>query len=179
MRCGGGWKPAHGSDIEALPTETGSNKLGRAYGAMAPVLDPTNRQSRPTLHGPSLSGESTIFMERSVSRRTARLNGKSPSRRSPAPSSRCPESRAVPPRWTGVEYARFADDLVILVNSHPRQQWLRQAVEKRLREELAKLLVEVNEEKSRKVDLQRGESFGFLGLEFRRVGSRRGRRMPL
>ena len=82
-------------------------------------------------------------------------------------------------RGTGVEYARFADDLVILVDSHPRQQWLRQAVEKRLREELAKLLVEVNEEKSRKVDLQRGESFGFLGFEFRRVRSRRGRWMPL
>src|SRR5215471_15701029 len=49
--------------------------------------------------------------------------------------------------------------LVILVDSHARQQWLRQAVEKRLREELAKLQVEVNEEKSRKVDLQRGESF--------------------
>jgi RNA-directed DNA polymerase len=82
-------------------------------------------------------------------------------------------------RWTGVEYARFADDLVILVDSHPRQQWLRQAVEKRLREELAKLLVEVNEEKSRKVDLERGESFGFLGFEFRRIRSRRGRWMPL
>jgi RNA-directed DNA polymerase len=84
-----------------------------------------------------------------------------------------------PERWTGVEYARFADDLVILVDSHPRRQWLRQAVEKRLREELAKLLVEVNEEKSRKVDLQRGESFGFLGFEFRRVRSHRGRWMPL
>jgi len=82
-------------------------------------------------------------------------------------------------RGTGVEYARFADDLVILVDSHPRQQWLRQAVEKRLREELAKLLVEVNEEKSRKVDLQRGESFGFLGFEFRRVRSHRGRWLPL
>jgi hypothetical protein len=33
--------------------------------------------------------------------------------------------------------------------------------------------------KSRKVDLQRGESFGFLGFEFRRVRSRRGRWMPL
>src|SRR6516164_5525186 len=65
------------------------------------------------------------------------------------------------------------------VNTHPRQQWLRQAVEKRLREELAKLLVEVNEEKSRKVDLQRGESFGFLGFEFRRVRSHRGRWLPL
>jgi RNA-directed DNA polymerase len=67
---------------------------------------------------------------------------------------------------------------VILVNSHPRQQWLRQAVEKRLREELAKLQVEVNEDKSRKVDLQQGESFGFLGFLFRRIRSRRGRWMP-
>jgi RNA-directed DNA polymerase len=82
-------------------------------------------------------------------------------------------------RWTAVEYARFADDLVILVDSHPRQQWLRQAVEKRLREELAKLQVEVNEEKSRKVDLQQGESLGFLGFEFRRIRSPRGRWMPL
>jgi RNA-directed DNA polymerase len=82
-------------------------------------------------------------------------------------------------RWTPVEYARFADDLVILVDSHRRQQWLREAVEKRLRQELAKLQVEMNEEKSRKVDLQRGESFGFLGFEFRRVRSMRGRWMPL
>jgi RNA-directed DNA polymerase len=82
-------------------------------------------------------------------------------------------------RWTAIEYARFADDLVILVDSHWRQQWLRQAVEKRLREELAKLQVEVNEEKSRTVELQQGESFGFLGFEFRRIRSRRGRWMPL
>jgi RNA-directed DNA polymerase len=36
-------------------------------------------------------------------------------------------------RWTAVEYARFADDLVILVDARPRQQWLREAVEQRLR----------------------------------------------
>jgi len=82
-------------------------------------------------------------------------------------------------QWAAIEYARFADDLVILVDSQPRQQWLRQAVEKRLREELAKLQVEVNEEKSRKVDLQQSGSFGFLGFEFRRTRSRRGRWMPL
>ena len=82
-------------------------------------------------------------------------------------------------RWTGVEYARFADDMVILIDSHLRRQWLRQAVEKRLREELAKLQVEVNEDKSRRVDLEQGESFGFLGFEFRRIRSRRGRWMPL
>ncbi len=82
-------------------------------------------------------------------------------------------------RWMKVEYARFADDLVVLVDAHPRQAWLRKAVEKRLREDLAKLQVEVNEEKSRRVDLQQGESFGFLGFEFRRIRSRRGRWMPL
>ena len=82
-------------------------------------------------------------------------------------------------RWTYVEYARFADDLVILVDSHPRQNWLRQGIEKRLREELAKLEVEVNEEKSKRVDLTQGESLGFLGFEFRRVLTRRGRWMPV
>jgi len=82
-------------------------------------------------------------------------------------------------QWTAVEYARFADDLVILVDSHRRHYWLRGAVEKRLREELAKLQVEVNEDKSRRVDLSRGESFGFLGFDFHRIRSRRGRWMPL
>jgi RNA-directed DNA polymerase len=38
-----------------------------------------------------------------------------------------------------------------------------------LREELAKLQVEINEEKSRMVDLSKGESFTFLGFEYRRV----------
>ena len=82
-------------------------------------------------------------------------------------------------QWTYVEYARFADDLVVLVDAHPRQRWLRTAVETRLREELAKLQVEVNEEKSRRVHLTQGESVGFLGFEFRRIHSRRGRWMPL
>jgi RNA-directed DNA polymerase len=82
-------------------------------------------------------------------------------------------------QWTRVEYARFADDLVVLVDAHPRQHWLRTAVERRLREEFAKLHVEVNEDKSRRVDLTQGESFGFLGFEFRRVRSHRGRWMPL
>jgi hypothetical protein len=57
--------------------------------------------------------------------------------------------------------------------AHPRHDWLMVAVEKRLREEVAKLQVEINEEKSRNVDLGRGESFGFLGFDFRRVRSLR------
>jgi RNA-directed DNA polymerase len=77
-------------------------------------------------------------------------------------------------KYTYLEYVRYADDLVILVDAYPRHDWLLQAADKRLREELAKLHVEVNEEKSRIVDLAKGESFGFLGFEFRRVRTRRG-----
>jgi len=36
-------------------------------------------------------------------------------------------------QWTEVEYARFADDMVVLVSAHPKQRWLQGAVEKRLR----------------------------------------------
>jgi RNA-directed DNA polymerase len=78
-------------------------------------------------------------------------------------------------KYPNVQYARFADDLVVLIDSHPRHEWLMGAVEKRLREELAKLRVEINEEKSRKVDLSKGGSFGFLGFEYRRIRSRKGR----
>ena len=79
---------------------------------------------------------------------------------------------------TWVQYARFADDLVILVHSHQRHDWLFRAVERRLREELAKLRVEVNEEKSRLVDVLKGSSFTFLGFEFRRILGRYKRWRP-
>jgi RNA-directed DNA polymerase len=79
---------------------------------------------------------------------------------------------------TYLEYARWADDLVVLVNNDRRQDWLVEAVARRLREELAKLDLRVNEDKSRIVDLSRGESFGFLGFDFRRVRSLRGRWRP-
>jgi RNA-directed DNA polymerase len=65
-------------------------------------------------------------------------------------------------------------DLVILIDAYKRHDWLKGAVEKRLREEFAKLQVEINDEKSRIVDLGRGESFGFLGFDFRYPQSARG-----
>jgi RNA-directed DNA polymerase len=74
-------------------------------------------------------------------------------------------------KYTYVEYARFADDLVVLIDAHPRNAWLLGAVNKRLREEFAKLQVEINEEKSRIVDLDHRGSFGFLGFDFRRLRS--------
>lgn len=76
---------------------------------------------------------------------------------------------------TRIQYARFADDLVVLVDDQPPDDRLLRQVDGRLREELAKLEVEVNEEKSRTVDLARGGSFGYLGFDIRRVRSRSGR----
>jgi RNA-directed DNA polymerase len=81
-------------------------------------------------------------------------------------------------QYTAVQYARFADDLVVLVDSHARHSWIVPALKKRLREEFEKLRVEINEAKSRMVDLRTKESFGFLGFEFRRVRSLNGRWRP-
>src|SRR5664279_1638250 len=81
-------------------------------------------------------------------------------------------------KFTHVQYARFADDMVILIDAHKRHDWLVTAVDKRLREELAKLRVEINEDKSRMVDLKKGESFTFLGFEYRRILTLRGTWRP-
>ena len=45
---------------------------------------------------------------------------------------------------------------------------------KRLREQLDPLGVSLNVEKTKQVDLLKGESFGFLGFDFRRVSKRNG-----
>jgi RNA-directed DNA polymerase len=66
-----------------------------------------------------------------------------------------------------VRYTRFADDLLVLVSSHPSASHWAPMVERRLREELGKLDLTINEEKSRIVDFGAGESFDFLGYTFR------------
>jgi RNA-directed DNA polymerase len=68
--------------------------------------------------------------------------------------------------------------MVILIDGHPRHDWVVRGVERRLREELAKLRVEIYEEKSRMVDLKKGESFTFQGFEYRRILSRNGKWRP-
>jgi RNA-directed DNA polymerase len=72
-----------------------------------------------------------------------------------------------------VRYTRFVDDLVVLVSSHPRARRWAAAVERRLREELAKLDLTINEEKTRILDFSTGEPFDFLGYTFRWVPSRK------
>jgi len=72
-----------------------------------------------------------------------------------------------------VRYTRFADDLVVLVSSHPRAAHWAPKVERRLREELTKLDLTVNEEKSRVVSFGAGVPFDFLGYTFRWVNQRK------
>jgi RNA-directed DNA polymerase len=77
-------------------------------------------------------------------------------------------------RYTYIEYARFADDLVILVDGFRKWEWLLNAAYKRLREEFEKLDVQMNQDKTRLVDLTRDETFSFLGFDYRRVKTRQG-----
>jgi RNA-directed DNA polymerase len=77
-------------------------------------------------------------------------------------------------RFRYVEYARFADDLVVLIDSCYGLPGLHGKVLRRLREEFGRLGVEINEEKSKCIDLRKGESFGFLGFDFRRIRARTG-----
>jgi RNA-directed DNA polymerase len=81
-------------------------------------------------------------------------------------------------KYTNIQYARFADDMVILIDAERRSDWLVKAVNRRLREEFAKLGVVINEDKSRMVDLKKGESFTFLGFEYRRILSLRRKWRP-
>lgn len=78
-------------------------------------------------------------------------------------------------RYTYIEYARFADDLVILVDGFRKWNWLEKAAYRRLLEELNKLDVQVNQEKTRIVDLTKDETFSFLGFDFRRVKTLQGK----
>jgi RNA-directed DNA polymerase len=77
-------------------------------------------------------------------------------------------------RYETVRYARFADDLVVLISRLPHKRHWVAKVERRLREELGKLDLKVNEEKSKVVEFAKGETFDFLGFSFRWIPNRKG-----
>ena len=76
-------------------------------------------------------------------------------------------------KYINIEYARFADDLVICVNDY--YGWLTKAAYRRLIQELAKLKVKVNSDKTKIVDLTKGDTFSFLGFVYRRVKTAKGK----
>jgi RNA-directed DNA polymerase len=82
-------------------------------------------------------------------------------------------------RWERVVYTRYADDLVILVDGYPQWQPHVGMMQKRLEEELRKVEIEINEEKTKVVDFGSGGSFGFLGFDLRAGRNRLGKSFVL
>ena len=74
--------------------------------------------------------------------------------------------------YEAVNYHRFADDMVITVSGHSSKRGWAKLVLQRLRERLEPLGVELNLEKTRMVNVLKGESFPFLGFDLRRVLNR-------
>ena len=78
--------------------------------------------------------------------------------------------------YEALDYARFADDLVVLVHEHRLNSWLIPALIKRLGEELAKLGLMMNAQKTKVVDFKDpNQSFHFLGFDFRVYKTRKGK----
>jgi group II intron reverse transcriptase/maturase len=76
--------------------------------------------------------------------------------------------------YEAVNYHRFADDIVVTVSGHhTKRGWAERALQ-RLQEQFAPIGVELNQEKTKMVDLLKGEAFGFLGFDLRRVSKRDG-----
>jgi hypothetical protein len=81
--------------------------------------------------------------------------------------------------YEAVNYHRFADDIVIAVSGHHTKRgwaergWAERALQ-RLQEQFAPLGVELNQEKTKVVDTLKGEAFGFLGFNLRRIRKRKG-----
>lgn len=74
--------------------------------------------------------------------------------------------------YEAVNYHRFADDMVITVSGHSSKRGWAELALQRLREQLEPLGVELNLEKTRMVNVLKGESFSFLGFDLRRVPNR-------
>lgn len=75
--------------------------------------------------------------------------------------------------YEAINYHRFADDIVITISGHhTKQGWTQRALQ-RLKEYIEPLQVSLNTEKTKTVDTLKGEAFGFLGFDFRRVLNRK------
>jgi RNA-directed DNA polymerase len=74
--------------------------------------------------------------------------------------------------YEAVNYHRFADDIVITVSGHhTKRGWAERALQ-RFREQIEPLGVKLNMEKTKVVNMLDGDTFGFLGFDFRRILNR-------
>lgn len=79
--------------------------------------------------------------------------------------------------YLNLEYARFADDVIILVDNFRRNSYIVDEALARLREQLSQLGLTLNDEKSRVVDIDDyKQTFSFLGFDFRRKTTSNGKK---
>ena len=77
--------------------------------------------------------------------------------------------------YEAVNYHRFADDIVITVSGHhTKRGWAERALQ-RVREQFALIGVELNQEKTKVVDVLKGEASGSWGLNCVEFASGMGR----
>lgn len=81
-------------------------------------------------------------------------------------------------KYYHLEYVRFADDLVALIDGHNNWAELPAQVLKRLQQEFEKLGVQINRDKTKVVNLRNGGTFKFLGFQFYRKRNRQGKYTP-
>ena len=74
-----------------------------------------------------------------------------------------------------INYHRWADDIVILVNPHASKEWIVNRAKKRLGEELNRLQVTMNKDKTKIAHVHEGDSFGYLGFDFRKAIGKNGK----
>jgi RNA-directed DNA polymerase len=74
-----------------------------------------------------------------------------------------------------IEYTRFSDDMVILIDSHHSWNWLMKFTMFRLKQEFEKIGVKINTEKTKIINLLKGEKFCFLGFDYRRMKTKNGK----
>lgn len=74
--------------------------------------------------------------------------------------------------YESVNYHRFVDDIVITVSGHCSKEGWAKLAQKRLEEQLVPLGLELNSEKTKVVNVLKGETFGFLGFDMRCVEKR-------
>lgn len=74
-----------------------------------------------------------------------------------------------------INYHRWADDIVIMVNAHPSKRWMLPKAWKFLNKELQQKQVTLNTEKTITVQVSKGESFTYLGFDIRKATNRQGK----
>jgi RNA-directed DNA polymerase len=77
--------------------------------------------------------------------------------------------------YYNLDFIRSADDMVILVHGHPKEDGLSKLVQRRFKEELDKLQVQMNQEKTKVVSLKEGGCFSLLGFDIRLNRNREGK----